>query len=104
MLPGITMLTKARKPGCAAARPIPAGRRRTSDLAQLSGFDRKFRHYFYGARPRVVEQLIDQLQKRHPGLCVAGYRSPPFRPLAPAEDAADIAAIRAPPSPSQLIH
>ena len=57
------------------------------------GVPHKFRHYFYGASPKVVEQLIDRLQKRHPGLCVAGYRSPPFRPLTPAEDAADIAAI-----------
>jgi N-acetylglucosaminyldiphosphoundecaprenol N-acetyl-beta-D-mannosaminyltransferase len=56
------------------------------------GLPRKFRHYFYGASPKVVEQLIDRLQKRYPGLCVAGYRSPPFRPLTPAEDAADIAA------------
>ncbi len=57
------------------------------------GVSRKFRHYFYGASPKVVEQLIAQLQKRHPGLCVAGYRSPPFRRLSSAEDAADIAAI-----------
>ena len=57
------------------------------------GVPRKFRHYFYGASPKVVEQLIDRLQKRHPGLCVAGYRSPAFRPLTPEEDAADIAAI-----------
>jgi N-acetylglucosaminyldiphosphoundecaprenol N-acetyl-beta-D-mannosaminyltransferase len=57
------------------------------------GLPRKFRHYFYGASPKVVEQLIDRLQKRYPDLCVAGYRSPPFRPLTPAEDAADIAAI-----------
>jgi N-acetylglucosaminyldiphosphoundecaprenol N-acetyl-beta-D-mannosaminyltransferase len=57
------------------------------------GLPRKFRHYFYGASPKVVEQLIGRLQKRHPGLSVAGYRSPPFRPLTPAEDAADIAAI-----------
>jgi N-acetylglucosaminyldiphosphoundecaprenol N-acetyl-beta-D-mannosaminyltransferase len=57
------------------------------------GVSRKFRHYFYGASPKVVEQLIDQLQQRHPGLCVVGHRSPPFRPLTPAEDAMDIAAI-----------
>jgi N-acetylglucosaminyldiphosphoundecaprenol N-acetyl-beta-D-mannosaminyltransferase len=57
------------------------------------GLPHKFRHYFYGASPKVVEQLIDRLQKRHPGLSVAGYCSPPFRPLTPAEDAADIAAI-----------
>jgi N-acetylglucosaminyldiphosphoundecaprenol N-acetyl-beta-D-mannosaminyltransferase len=57
------------------------------------GLPHKFRHYFYGASPKAVEQLIDRLRKRYPGLSVAGYRSPPFRPLTPAEDAADIAAI-----------
>ena len=57
------------------------------------GVPRKYRHYFYGASPRVLELLIDRLQRRHPGLVVAGYRSPPFRPLSGAEDAADVAAI-----------
>ena len=40
-----------------------------------------------------MELLVDRLQRRHPGLIVAGYRSPPFRPLSAAEDAGDIAAI-----------
>ena len=57
------------------------------------GVPRKYRHYFYGASPRVLELLVDRLQRRHPGLIVAGYRSPPFRPLTPAEQADDIAAI-----------
>ena len=60
-----------------------------------TGVPKKFRHYFYGASPKVLERLIERLQKRHPGLCVAGYHSPPFRPLTSAEDAADIAAINA---------
>ena len=57
------------------------------------GVPRKYRHYFYGASPRVLELLVDRLQRRHPGLVVAGYNSPPFRPLSTAEDAADVAAI-----------
>ncbi len=57
------------------------------------GVSRKYRHYFYGASPRVLELLVDRLQRRHPGLVVAGYNSPPFRPLSKAEDAADVAAI-----------
>jgi N-acetylglucosaminyldiphosphoundecaprenol N-acetyl-beta-D-mannosaminyltransferase len=65
------------------------------DAACAYGVPRGFRHYFYGATPEVVERLIDRLQKRHPGLCVTGYRSPPRRPLTPAEDAAEIAAINA---------
>jgi N-acetylglucosaminyldiphosphoundecaprenol N-acetyl-beta-D-mannosaminyltransferase len=75
-----------------------AGRVSGSDLLDevcAFGVPHKFRHYFYGASRRVVEQLIDRLQKRHPGLCVVGYRSPPLRPSTPAEGAADIAAINA---------
>jgi N-acetylglucosaminyldiphosphoundecaprenol N-acetyl-beta-D-mannosaminyltransferase len=51
------------------------------------------RHYFYGGSPRVVERLVAGLTRRHPGLIVAGYRSPPYRPLTEAEDAAEVAAI-----------
>jgi N-acetylglucosaminyldiphosphoundecaprenol N-acetyl-beta-D-mannosaminyltransferase len=57
------------------------------------GAPRQLRHYFYGASPKVLEQLVERLRKRHPGLCVAGSHSPPFRALTAAEDAADIAAI-----------
>jgi N-acetylglucosaminyldiphosphoundecaprenol N-acetyl-beta-D-mannosaminyltransferase len=57
------------------------------------GVPLKYRHYFYGASPRVLERLVDRLQRRHPGLVVAGFRSPPFRPLSTDEDAADIAVI-----------
>jgi N-acetylglucosaminyldiphosphoundecaprenol N-acetyl-beta-D-mannosaminyltransferase len=54
---------------------------------------RGHRHYFYGGSPHVVEQLASRLTARYPGLVVAGYRSPPFRPLTAEEDAADVAAI-----------
>ncbi|KJC53664.1 hypothetical protein UP10_41865 [Bradyrhizobium sp. LTSPM299] len=54
---------------------------------------RPHRHYFYGASPSVVEALISRLKQSYPGLVVAGHRSPPFRPLTPEEDAADIQAI-----------
>jgi N-acetylglucosaminyldiphosphoundecaprenol N-acetyl-beta-D-mannosaminyltransferase len=51
------------------------------------------RHYFYGGSPRVVEAMVSRLSQRFPGLIVAGYRSPPFRPLTQEEDEADIQAI-----------
>ena len=54
---------------------------------------RGHRHFFYGGSPRAVEQLVSRLTQRFPGLVVAGYRSPPFRPLTEEEDAADVAAI-----------
>jgi N-acetylglucosaminyldiphosphoundecaprenol N-acetyl-beta-D-mannosaminyltransferase len=65
------------------------------DAACAHGVPRGFRHYFYGATPKVAERLIHRLQKRHPGVCVTGYCSPPSRPLTPAQDAAEIAAINA---------
>jgi len=65
------------------------------DAICAHGITHKYRHYFYGGSPRVVEQLVARLAQRHPGLVVAGYRSPPFRPLTPDEDAADIAEINA---------
>ena len=65
------------------------------DTVCAFGISRKYRHYFYGASSHVLERLVRQLQGRHPGLIVAGYRSPPFRPLTAAEDAEDIAAINA---------
>jgi len=59
------------------------------------GVSRNYRHFFYGASPEVLELLVERLRRRHPGLIVAGYRSPPFRRLTAAEDADDIAAINA---------
>jgi N-acetylglucosaminyldiphosphoundecaprenol N-acetyl-beta-D-mannosaminyltransferase len=51
--------------------------------------------YFYGGRPEVTERLAGRLSAQIPGLAVAGMRSPPYRPLTDAEDAADVAAINA---------
>jgi N-acetylglucosaminyldiphosphoundecaprenol N-acetyl-beta-D-mannosaminyltransferase len=51
------------------------------------------RHYFYGGSPVVLERLVARLSQRYPELLIAGYRSPPFRPLTEDEDAADVAAI-----------
>ncbi len=57
------------------------------------GVERGYRHYFYGATPRVLELLSKRLQERHPGMIIAGTRSPPFRSLTDAEKAEDIATI-----------
>jgi N-acetylglucosaminyldiphosphoundecaprenol N-acetyl-beta-D-mannosaminyltransferase len=45
-----------------------------------------YRHYFYGGAEGVPEQLASRLQRRYPGLQVAGTCSPPFRPLSAEED------------------
>ncbi len=49
------------------------------------GVARGWRHFFYGGAPGVAEDLGRHLQNRFPGLIVAGFYSPPFRELTPAE-------------------
>jgi exopolysaccharide biosynthesis WecB/TagA/CpsF family protein len=51
--------------------------------------------YCYGGRQDVLERLVERLPERVPGLRVAGFRSPPFRPLSVAEREAELADIRA---------
>ena len=46
------------------------------------------RHFFYGGKPGVADQLAANLQARYPGLNVTGTYTPPFRPLQPPELAA----------------
>jgi len=45
-----------------------------------------YRHFFYGGQEGTAELLARRLQKRFPGLVVAGTYTPPFRPLTPEED------------------
>jgi N-acetylglucosaminyldiphosphoundecaprenol N-acetyl-beta-D-mannosaminyltransferase len=88
---GMPLVWWSRLTGFSQARRVCG-----SDLLDevcASGVARQYRHYFYGASPRVLELLVDRLRRRHPGLIVAGAHSPPFRSLSAAEDAADIAAI-----------
>jgi N-acetylglucosaminyldiphosphoundecaprenol N-acetyl-beta-D-mannosaminyltransferase len=81
---------------CRRAGFAQAGRACGPDLLDAMcalAVQRGHRHYFYGGSRRAVEQLASRLSRRYPGLLVAGHRSPPFRPLSPEEDAADVAAI-----------
>ena len=57
--------------------------------------ERGHRHYFYGGNPETIIRLVDNLRARFPGIIIAGQRSPPFRPMTEAEDAADVAEINA---------
>lgn len=43
------------------------------------------RHFFYGSTQPVLEALVASLQRRIPGLSIAGTLSPPFRPLTDTE-------------------
>jgi N-acetylglucosaminyldiphosphoundecaprenol N-acetyl-beta-D-mannosaminyltransferase len=50
------------------------------------GVDLGWRHFFYGGKEGVAEQLAKELTDKYPGLITAGTFCPPFRPLTPEED------------------
>lgn len=47
----------------------------------------RYRHFFYGGESGIPERMAESLERRFPGLQVAGTYSPPFRPLTKEEDA-----------------
>ena len=51
--------------------------------------------YLYGGTEQMLERLQSNLEKRFPGLIIAGSHSPPFRLLTLEEEAVDIEAINA---------
>lgn len=57
------------------------------------GLSLGWRHYFYGGAAGVPELVAENLQRRFPGLQVAGTYSPPFRSLTPAECSEIVARI-----------
>lgn len=44
------------------------------------------RHFFYGGGAGVAAKAAEELQRKNPGMRIAGYYSPPFRPLTQDED------------------
>jgi N-acetylglucosaminyldiphosphoundecaprenol N-acetyl-beta-D-mannosaminyltransferase len=54
--------------------------------ASQFGIARKWRHFFYGGKPGVADEMARRLTERYPGLVVCGSYCPPFRELAPEED------------------
>jgi N-acetylglucosaminyldiphosphoundecaprenol N-acetyl-beta-D-mannosaminyltransferase len=52
------------------------------DASRQSGL----RHYFYGGSEQTVKQLVSRLSQQFPGLQIAGWDAPPFRPLTENED------------------
>jgi N-acetylglucosaminyldiphosphoundecaprenol N-acetyl-beta-D-mannosaminyltransferase len=50
-----------------------------------SGRSAGLRHYFYGGKPGVAQELASRLSTRFPGLQVAGTFCPPFRDLTDEE-------------------
>lgn len=45
-----------------------------------------YRHYFYGSTTETLNKLQRALNRKYPGLQIAGMYSPPFRPMEDAED------------------
>ena len=50
------------------------------------GVQKRWRHFFYGGAPGVVDKLAQLLPDRYPGLNVVGAYSPPFRALTAEEE------------------
>src|SRR5262249_17413495 len=67
----------------------PTLMRRLCESAEAEGIS----VYFYGGRPEVLARLVQRLGSAFPRLSIAGSSSPPFRPLTPEEDVADIERI-----------
>ena len=54
--------------------------------ASRFGLAHGWRHFFYGGRPGVAEEMARRMKKRYPGLVVCGSYCPPFGELPPGED------------------
>lgn len=65
------------------------------DLVCRTSAGTGLKHYFYGGKEGVAEQLARNCRSRYPGIRIAGFECPPFRPLTPEEDAAAVARIKA---------
>ncbi len=52
------------------------------------GRAKSYRHFLYGATSDALIHLSNRIQKRFPGLIIAGTYSPPFRELTEVEDSA----------------
>jgi N-acetylglucosaminyldiphosphoundecaprenol N-acetyl-beta-D-mannosaminyltransferase len=46
------------------------------------------RHFLYGGKPGIADELAEGLRRRFPGIAVVGTFTPPFRPLTPSEQLA----------------
>lgn len=52
-------------------------------------------HFFYGSSQQTIDALKKNLEKKYPGLKIAGMESPPFRPLTQEEDREAVERINA---------
>jgi N-acetylglucosaminyldiphosphoundecaprenol N-acetyl-beta-D-mannosaminyltransferase len=57
------------------------------------GLQKGWKHFFYGGKPGVAEEMARRLSAAYPGLNVCGIYEPPFRDLTESEDRAVVAQI-----------
>ena len=55
------------------------------NMCELS-LERGYRHFLYGGRPGIAEELRTELTRRYPSLQIVGTYTPPFRPLNSEEE------------------
>lgn len=55
------------------------------EMCKIS-IDRGYKHFLYGGKPGIAEQLKEELTLRFPGLQIVGTYTPPFRQLTPQEE------------------
>jgi len=48
--------------------------------------EKGYRHFLYGGKSGVAEELRDELVRKYPGLQIVGTYTPPFRPLTADEE------------------
>ena len=59
------------------------------------GVSRGWRHFYYGGKPGVADEMARRLKEKYPGLEVCGTYSPPFGEISPEEDARIVDMINA---------
>ena len=59
------------------------------------GIDKGWRHFYYGGKERVADEMARRLKAQFPGLIVCGTYQPPFRKLTAEEKEAVILQINA---------
>lgn len=52
------------------------------------------RHYLFGGKQGVAEELAQRMRARFPGVEIVGYDTPPFRPMSEEEENAALERIR----------
>jgi N-acetylglucosaminyldiphosphoundecaprenol N-acetyl-beta-D-mannosaminyltransferase len=88
---GISIVWAARRRGFDLKNRVP-GPELFLEGCRLAA-ERGYRVFFYGDTVETLEALKLTLKDRFPSLNIVGLHSPPFRPLTPEENEAEIAAI-----------